>query len=455
MTETAPHTRQGTAVARIGGPGVTLSDEQVRAFVHEQLREVDLDGRSLCVLVSDGTRTCPLPLLLSALHGAVHGRVSRLTVLVALGTHPAMTEAALAMHLGYPEGGLRERYPDTAVRNHEWWDPATFVDLGTITADRIAELSDGMLRQRVDVRINRAVVDHDLTVIVSPVFPHEVVGFSGGNKYLFPGVSGREPIDVSHWLGALITSARIIGTRGVTPVRALIDEAAAMVPGERLALCMVTGAGKARSEPEEIAPAKAAQTPADLPPAGETAVRLHAMTFGEPQAAWAAAADVSAATHIRYLDAPVHRVLSILPTRYDDLWTGAKGFYKVEPIVADGGQVVIYAPHIHEISATHPQIAEIGYHCRDYYVKQWDRFCNYHWGDLAHSTHLRGAGTYDPEHGEDDRVTVTLATGIPADQVRAVNLDYLDPASIDIGAWGADPDTLVVPDAGEDLFRLR
>jgi nickel-dependent lactate racemase len=287
------------------------------------------------------------------------------------------------------------------------------------------------------------------------VFPHEVVGFSGGNKYLFPGVSGRELIDLSHWLGALITSAEIIGTRGITPVRALINEAASMVPGERLALCVVTQSGSAFAQPEEIAPAAAFQTQADVPLVDEAAAHLHAVAFGDPQGAWAAAADVSAETHIRYLDVPVRRVLSILPTKYDDMWTGAKGFYKVEPIVADGGQVVLYAPHIHEISSTHPQIAAIGYHCRDYYVRQWDRFKDYHWGDLAHSTHLRGAGTYDEVHGERDRVTVTLATGLPEEQVRAVNLDYLDPAEVDVDAWAADPDTLVVPDAGEDLFRLR
>jgi nickel-dependent lactate racemase len=314
------------------------------------------------------------------------------------------------------------------VLNHAWWDPAAFARIGTISAHRIAELSDGMLDHTCHVRINTAVVEHDVTVIVGPVFPHEVVGFSGGNKYLFPGVSGRELIDLSHWLGALITSPTIIGTRGITPVRALIDEAASMVPGERYALCMVT-----RSHTED----------------------LHAMTFGDPSAAWAAAADVSAETHIRYLEAPVRRVLSLIPVKYADMWTGAKGFYKVEPVVADGGQVVLYAPHIKEIAATHPAIAEIGYHCRDFFVKQWDRFSGQHWSDLAHSTHLRGAGTWDEVNGEMDRVTVTLATGIPEDVTRAINLDYLDPAQVDPDAWAADEDTLVVPNAGDDLYRVR
>src|SRR3954463_1352457 len=331
-----------------------------------------------------------------------------------------MSDTALAAHLGGP-------YAGTAVLNHAWWEPSTFADLGTIGAERIAELSHGMLEHTAHVRVNRNVVEHDVTLIVGPVFPHEVVGFSGGNKYLFPGVSGRELIDLSHWLGALITSAQIIGTRGITPVRALINEAASLVPGERLCFSMVT---QSRTQ------------------------NLHAMAFGTPEAAWETAADVAAETHIRYLDAPVRRVLSLIPAKYDDMWTGAKGFYKVEPIVADGGQVVIYAPHIREVSVMHPHIVGIGYHCRDYFVKQWDRFKHAPWGDLAHSTHLRGAGTYDAVDGERPRVTVTLATGIPEAQVRATNLDYLDPQLVDLEAWAAYPNTLVVPQAGEVLYRL-
>ena len=417
------------ALAQLGGPGQVLGADQVTAFVQDQLATVPLDGRSVCVLVPDGTRTCPLPLLLSAVHGALARRVSALTVLIALGTHGAMSEPALAAHLGYPPGpgGLAGRYPGMRVLNHRWQDPAALTTIGSISSERMAALSDGLIRTEVPVRINREVLEHDVALVVGPVFPHEVVGFSGGNKYFFPGVSGQEMINLSHWLGALITSASIIGTRGVTPVRALINEAAAMVPARRLAFCVVTGA-----EPDS----------------------LGCLSFGEPEQAWAAAADVSARTHVRYLDAPVRRVLSIMPTRYDEIWTGAKGFYKVEPVVADGGQVVIYAPHITEIATQHPDLLEIGYHCRDYFIKQWDTFSRYHLADLAHSTHLRGAGTYDPVAGERLRVTVTLATGIPEDVVRSVNLDYLDPASVDPLAWAADLGTLVVPNAGEDLFRL-
>jgi len=417
-----------TAAAVIGGPGELLDDDVVREFIATSLAVEDLNGRSVCVIVPDGTRSCPLPMLLSAVHRALFGRASQITVLIALGTHAAMSEKQIAQHLGYPEGGLAAAYPGMTVLNHEWWVPDTFTSLGVIGADQVSELSNGRMQAPVEIALNRAVVEHDVALVVGPVFPHEVVGFSGGNKYFFPGVAGQEVIDFSHWLGALITSADIIGTRGITPVRALIDTAAAMLPNRRLALCVVTQPGTGA---------------------------VHAASFGTPEQAWAACAEVSAQVHVTYLDAPVRRVLSLIPTKYQDMWTGAKGFYKVEPIVADGGQVILYAPHITQIAATHPAIEEIGYHCRDYFLEQWDRFKGYHWGDLAHSTHLRGAGTYDEELGEVGRVTVTLATGIPEEVVRAANLDYLDPALVDVLAYEADPDTLVVPQAGEVLFRLR
>ena len=436
MTTTAsPGTSYGTEpgdperARRIGGIGEHLSPEEVTEFVVQAFRAADLDGQRVCLVVPDGTRTCPLPLLLKAAERALAGRARQVTVVIALGTHQGMSEEHLASHLGYQVGAVKDTYPGWTILNHESWDPSTFVTLGRIDAERLTELTGGLMTDTsVDVRINRHVAEADVAIVIGPVFPHEVVGFSGGNKYFFPGVSGRELIDLSHWVGALITSAEMIGTRGVTPVRALVNEAATLIPAQRLALCLVVASGT------------------------DT---LHAAAFGIPEDAWAACAEVSAETHVTYLDRPVHRVLSIMPSKYEDIWTAAKGFYKLEPIVADGGEVIIYAPHITEVSVMHPQIVEIGYHNRDYFLGQWDRFKDRPWGDLAHSTHLRGQGTWDPERGERNRVTVTLATGIPEAVVRSVNLSYLDPASVDIAAYEADPDTFVEAHAGEVLYRLR
>jgi nickel-dependent lactate racemase len=187
--------------------------------------------------------------------------------------------------------------------------------------------------------------------------------------------------------------------------------------------------------------------------------QLAGLYIGSPEEAYLAAADLSARLHIRWVEKPFRRVLSIIPEMYEDIWTAAKGMYKLEPIIADGGEVIIYAPHINEISYTHGRVLdEIGYHVRDYFLKQWDRFRHYPGGVLAHSTHLRGLGEYDAATSvETPRIKVTLATRIPEERCRRLNLGYLSPDQINLDEWQhrEDPETLVVPKAGELLYRLN
>ena len=183
------------------------------------------------------------------------------------------------------------------------------------------------------------------------------------------------------------------------------------------------------------------------------------MYFGPPREAWELASKLSAKKHIVYVEKPFRRVLAVMPKLYDDIWTAAKGMYKSEPIISDGGEVIIYAPHITEISYTHGKIIEeVGYHCRDYFVKQWDRFKDYPGGVLAHSTHLKGQGTYDPATGkETPRLHVTLATAIPQERCRQVNLGYMDSKTVDLKEWQGreEEGILLIPRAGELLYRLK
>jgi nickel-dependent lactate racemase len=401
-----------------------LADEQIERLMAEAFEHWDLDGRRVLMLVPDLTRAAPIPMLFRLTKQLLEPRVAALDWLVALGTHPPLDGKRLEALVGAPAG----TWGPGQVMNHSWSQPDCLVSVGTIPAEELAEISAGRIRRPLDVKVNRLATEYDVVVAVGPVLPHEVVGFSGGNKYFFPGISGPEFIDVSHWLGALITSYEIIGTLGVTPVRRLIDRAAAMIPTERRCVALVTD------------------------PAGDG---LSGLWLGQCDEAWAAAADLSAATHIRYADRAYSTVLSVIPERYDDMWTGAKGMYKVEPVVADDGEVIIYGPHITEFSLTHGELIErVGYHCRDYFLGQWDRFSSYPGGILAHSTHLRGGGTWSPADGERDRIRVTLATGISPERCAAVALGWRDPATIDPPAWGRQDDVLVVPEAGETLYRL-
>ena len=414
-------------VAGSGFANRSLTTDEIRQIVATAADELQIDGKRVLIIIPDGTRTMPMPLMFEILQQEVGARAAACDYLVALGTHPLMRDAQLSSLIGQPV--VNGACGPSKVLNHRWDLPETFSELGKISSEEVTRVSGGLLDEAIPVRINRMILDYDQVLICGPVFPHEVVGFSGGNKYLFPGISGPEIIGWTHWLGALLSSYELIGTFS-TPVREIIDMAAALVKVPVACLALVV-----------------------------TEESVSGLYFGAPQEAWRAAAELSAQKHIVWVDQPFQRVLSVMPSLYDDLWTAAKGMYKVEPAIADGGEVVIYAPHITEVSYTHgPDIDKIGYHCRDYFVKQWEKFKDAPRSVLAHSTHLKGKGTYDTESGtETPRITVTLATGIPEERCHKLNLNYLDPKSVDPESW-SDREAAgikLIPRAGEVLYRLR
>jgi nickel-dependent lactate racemase len=367
----------------------------------------------------------PMPLIFDILGRELGSRTASLDFLVALGTHPPMSDSQLTRLIGRPV--LDGSAGPHRIYNHRWDDPAALVTLGEISAYEVASITGERLHEAVPVRLNRLILDYDYILICGPVFPHEVAGFSGGAKYFFPGIAGPELIHLTHWLGALITSFEIIGTED-TPVRRMIHRAAEFVRTPHSLMALV-------ATPEGTA----------------------GLYCGPTADTWAAAAELSGQRHIIWLKEPVKRALAVMPPMYTDLWTGAKGMYKLEPVIEDGGELVIYAPHIREVSSVHGRIVEeIGYHCRDYFLAQWDRYGQVPGGLLAHSTHLKGKGTYDASSGvETPRITVTLATGIPEERCRRINLEYLDPATVNLDEWSRHQDWLVAKRAGEMLYRIR
>ncbi|MBN2308884.1 MAG: DUF2088 domain-containing protein [Candidatus Hydrogenedentes bacterium] len=403
-----------------------LSDEELSQAVAGAFEDLDIDGRRILFIIPDQTRSMPMPVMFRALFDTVHGRAAQMDYIVALGTHPPLSDAAINQLVGITEEERNGRYRDVGIFNHEWQNPDALAYIGTITEEEIAEISGGLMRQKADVLVNKRLLDYDLLCVVGPVFPHEVVGFSGGNKYFFPGVAGEEILNLFHWLGALITNPMINGVKH-TPVRAVVDRAASFIRVDKLCFCLNVKGKDCKG-----------------------------VFFGAPKEAWAAAADLSAQTHIVYKDRPFRSVLAMAPAMYDDIWVAGKCMYKLEPVVADGGELIIYAPHVAEISFTHGHlIRKIGYHTRDYFLAQLDKFADIPGGILAHSTHVRGIGTY-AGGVEQCRVQVTLATAIPEEVCRSINLGYRDPAGIDPDDWKdkEDEGLLLVPHAGEVLYRL-
>jgi nickel-dependent lactate racemase len=403
-----------------------LSEQEIFSLLVDAASRWKIYGKRVLTIIPDGTRTAPIPTFFKLIYQILQDKVVSLDYLIALGTHPPMSDKSVERLIGTPPGELSHRYPGVSVYQHRWDHDDTFTTLGTISETKVRQLTQGRLAAGVSVRVNKKLLDYDLLIICGPVFPHEAAGFSGGNKYLFPGVSGPEVIDLIHWLGALETNLKIVGSK-FSATRRVIDHAASYIDIPKLSICIVTC---------------------------ETGVA--GLFIGPPQPTWARAADLSAQLHVRYYDKPFERVLSVIPEMYDDLWTGAKGVLKVEPVVADGGEIIIYAPHIEDITYSHADVIEkIGYHVRDYFVKQWEEYKNIPGRLLSHSTLVRGTGTYE-DGIESARIKVTLATQIPRSRCEQLNIGYVDPALIDPTTWEGKQDEgiLVVPEAGEILYRL-
>ncbi|MGC3988439.1 MAG: lactate racemase domain-containing protein [Chthoniobacteraceae bacterium] len=413
--------------SKIAAPHHSLTAAEVAEIVAAACPMADYEGQRVLVIIPDATRTAPVGLVFKALHAQIGAAAKAVDVMVALGTHPPMTQEAICARLEFSPEERAGKYAQVQLLNHEWDNPEALTSLGVIPSAEISELSRGLFAMDVEVKVNRHLFEYDRLIIIGPVFPHEVVGFSGGNKYLFPGVAGEEILNFFHWLGAVITNPMIIGNKW-TPVRKVVDRAGRMVQLPKLCFCLVVEHGN-----------------------------LAGLFAGSPEGAWDQASELSRALHIEFKEKPFHTILSCAPPMYDELWVGGKCMYKLEPVLADGGELIIYAPHIHEISVVHGRlIEEVGYHCCEYFRQQWDRFKDYPWGVIAHSTHVRGIGRFE-DGVEKCRAKVTLATGIPREICEKINLGYRDPATINPADYAnrEDEGVLLVPKAGEMLYQLR
>jgi len=258
-----------------------LIPEEVSHITLQALRSLAVDGKRVLIIIPDGTRTMPMPRMFELFETQLAPRVATLDYLVALGTHPMMNDEQLSALVG--RAVRNELAGKSHIFNHHWENPAKFVTLGVIPASEIGEITSGLLAREVPVRLNKLILDYDQLVICGPVFPHEVVGFSGGTKYFFPGIGGPEIINLTHWLGALMTNYEIIGAR-YTPVRAIIDRAASLIDRPTACFALVV-----------------------------THEGLAGLFFGSAQEAWKAASALSAEKHIIYVPKPFRRVLSVMP----------------------------------------------------------------------------------------------------------------------------------------------
>jgi nickel-dependent lactate racemase len=399
----------------------------LREIVHQAL-DVIQPGERVLAIIPDKTRDDNTHQLFPIAAEFLNKRgVASFDALVAQGTHPPMSEAEKLAKIGDADfNGL--------LFDHRWNQPEELITLGELSGETVRALTGGLIEQAVPVSINKLLAPgvYDTVLVMGATVPHEVAGFAGGAKYFFPGVAGPELTHTTHWLGALTGIENVIG-RVETPTRRLIEAAAELITARIISLNTVVS----RNDGELV---------------------TYALFTGDIREAFRRAAEVSRQVHIRYTERKYKTVVALLDPHYDELWVGGKASYKLGAIIEEGGELIIYAPHLTRLSETHGALIEkYGYApletVRDMLgVSQElrENLCI-----AAHLAHVAYAGRLDDEGKIVPRYRITMASGLEEETCRRVNLGYLDYRSFDYEKMGAEPDTLVVADAGRDLYQPR
>jgi len=426
-----PETKTAPTVVGEGSASTDLAPRELRQILAQALLHVAPDARVLAI-IPDKTRDDNTNLLFPFAAEILSERgVAQYDALVAQGTHPPMADDEKRSKIGLALGasvGVGE------IFDHQWNIPDELTTIGELSATEVTRLTSGLINDAIKVTLNRRLAPgiYDTILIFSATVPHEVAGFAGGAKYLFPGVAGPDLTHATHWLGALASIENVIG-RVETPTRHMIEAAADLVTPQIITLNSVVTRDDANR------------------------LRTHAFFAGDFREAFRRAADVSRQVHIKYAGRKYRRVVALLDEHYDELWVGGKASYKLGGIIEEGGELIIYAPHLRAISETHGRLIEkYGYAPLDR-VREMVALSSELQNNLAvaaHLAHVSYAGQRDESGRVIPRYRITLASALDEETCRRVHLGFMDYREFRREDYEDDVDTLVVDRAGRDLYLV-
>ncbi len=415
-----------------GHPDFDLKPADLREILCGALATIP-SGSSVLAIVADATRDDNTDILFPlAAQILADRKIAKFDALVAQGTHTPMGERDKRTKIGdvgsVPIPGLGH------IFDHDWADPGKLVTIGVLDAARVREITGGLFDRPIELKVNRLLAPglYDTVLIFGTTVPHEVAGFSGGAKYFFPGVAGPELTHVTHWLGALATIEKVIG-RIETPTRRLFEAAADSVPSRVISLNSVITRDCGR-------------------------LRTHALFCGDFRLAVRKASEVSRYVHIKYTGRKYKRVVALLDTHYEDLWVGGKASYRLGPVIEEDGALIIFAPQLTTISETHGALI------KRYGYAPLERICDLvsHSTELqqnlcvaAHLAHVSFAGRRLANGKIVPRYSITLASAVDRETCQQVNLRYMDPYTFRREDYEGDTDTLIVEQAGRDLYLVE
>ncbi len=409
-----------------------LSPSDLREILADALAGISR-GSMVLAIVADKTRDDNTDVLFPlAAQILQEHNISRYDALIAQGTHSPMSDQEKRIKVGGAHGtpipGLGQ------IFDHDWANPEKLANIGRLASAQVKEITGGLIDWPIDLTVNRLLApgQYDTVLLFGTTMPHEVAGFSGGAKYFFPGVAGPELTHATHWLGALAGVENVIG-RVETPTRHLFEAAADFIPARVISLSSVVSRDHGR-------------------------LRTYALFCGDFREAVRSAAAVSRDVHIKYTGRKYRRVVALLDEHLEDLWVGGKASYRLGPVIEECGELIIYAPHLRTLSAVHGElIKRYGYApletVRELVATSEDLRRNL--CVAAHLAHVSFAGRRTAAGKIVPRYAITLASAIPEDICRQVNLGYLDPRSFRRESYEGDANTLIVENAGRDLYLVE
>lgn len=424
---------QNSIAIGTGSPESDLDAVELRDIVRQALDDVPRGSRVLAI-VPDKTRDDNTHILFPIASEILHEKgAKKFDALVAQGTHSPMSDAEKLTKIGLSGSG--RLLPPGRMYDHRWDQPTELINIGELTAERVAEITSGIFTEAIPLTVNRLIGpgNYDVILVFGATMPHEVAGFAGGAKYFFPGVAGADLTHKTHWLAALATIEKIIG-RIETPTRHLIEAAADHISTRVIAFTSVN-----------------TRTAADR-------LQTHASFAGDLRSSLRRAAEVSRHVHIKYTGRRYSRVVALLDEHYEDLWLGGKASYRLGAVIEAGGELIIHAPRLRCISDTHgADIEKFGGYAPIERIKDLVAASGELQSNLcvaAHLAHVSYAGRTGDNGELLSKYRITLSSQVDRETCGRVNLQYLGLRDFNIADYQKDPDTLIVERAGRDLYLV-
>lgn len=421
----------------IGEVKNSLKDSDIESFILNTLDFIK-SIKNVLLIHPDYTRndftSKIVPIILKELKSR---GADRFDFLNAAGTHRKMTEKEFLQKLGIDK---KENFIN--FYNHEFDKPENLITVGKISSAFVRKKTNGQLDESIQVYVNKQIFkNYDLIIAISGTAPHEATGFSGGLKIFFPGISESHMIDLFHWASALVGIPEIIG-KVDNVARDILNEGASYL-FKNLRTTVISFNMVSIEENSKCIP-----------------IGLYnGIGFNGFINAYEAASSKSSKFHLKFIDRPLKQVVQVIPEYYDEIWTAAKGSYKLQRpgVMAECGEIILYAPHInyfHSNKSMNNDIQKVGYHCRDYiknYLLKYPGYCK---NSAAHLMNVIGPGVYNVKKNKEKLYfKLTLSTSIPKDVCKAVCLGYRDPKTIRKEDF-MEQGKLWIEDGGKYLYDL-